>query len=169
MISRVEREIFVLAHDIRSAHNIGALFRLCDGLNVATLYLTGYTPHPIRPEDPRLPHIRQKLQKQIEKTALGAQSTLAWEFHEDPAPLIKRLRSEGTVLAGLEQADDSVELAGFSPPKRLCLVLGREVEGIDPDLLARCDVTLEIPMLGKKESHNVVNAAAMALFHCRFH
>ncbi len=79
-----------------------------------------------------------------------------------------RLRADGYLIAALEQTADSVPLPDFQPPDKIVLLLGREVEGIAPELLALCDTKLEIPMSGRKESFNVVQAAAMALYHLRF-
>jgi tRNA G18 (ribose-2'-O)-methylase SpoU len=162
------RDIRLIAHDIRSTHNVGSLLRTADGLGVSHVYLTGYTPYPPRTNDNRLPHISEKLGRQIEKTALGATRFVPWSHDADIMSLLKQLRSQGFTIAALEQTDSSQKLSDFSPPQKLAILLGREVEGIDQELLSLCDITLEIPMLGKKESFNVVQAAAMVLYHCRF-
>lgn len=164
----MDRDISVIAHDIRSAHNVGALLRLCDGMGVNHLYFTGYTPFPKALNDKRLPHESLKLDKQIHKTALGAEKSVNWSHEDDITKLIDELKNNGTELIGIEQAKDSVQLSNYAPPQRICLLLGREVEGIEAHLLAKCNSSIEIPMLGIKESHNVVQAAAMALYHCRF-
>jgi len=163
------REIVVIAHDLRSTHNVGSLLRTCEGLGVAHIFFTGYTPYPRAAADERLPHIADKLTRQIHKTALGAETLLPWSHETDLPQLLARLRANGYRLAALEQADTSIALPDFVPPSKIALLLGREVEGVEPELLAVCDVTLEIPMDGRKESFNVVQAAAMALYHCRFH
>lgn len=163
------RSIVVIAHDIRSTHNVGSLLRTCEGLGVAHVYFTGYTPYPALPEhDPRLPHIAQKLTRQIQKTALGAEALTPWSHHPDIADCIRQLQTEGYTVAALEQTPTSTRLPDFVPPERIALLLGREVEGIAPEVLALCNTTLEIPMFGKKESFNVVQAAAMALYQFRF-
>lgn len=164
----MQRDLYVIAHDIRSAHNVGALFRLCDGLGIKKLFLTGYTPYPEQPDDERLPHIRDKLSKQIHKTALNAESSLQWEHTQDIYEVLEKLRKENVQIVGLEQSKSSKMLTDFHAPERLALLLGREVEGIDAALMQECDQLVEIPMLGEKESHNVIQAAAMALSHCRF-
>lgn len=161
------RSIVVIAHDIRSTHNVGSLLRTCEGLGVAQLYLTGYTPYPPMAGDDRLPHVAAKLGRQIAKTALGAETLLPWRHEADIAALITRLQADGYTVVALEQAPDSIPLPQFAPPAKLAVLLGREVEGIDPALLQLCDTTVEIPMYGRKESFNVVQAAAMALYHCR--
>jgi 23S rRNA (guanosine2251-2'-O)-methyltransferase len=161
-------EIVVIAHDIRSTHNVGSLLRTCEGLGVARLYFTGYTPYPRAADDSRLPHIAEKLTRQIHKTALDAETLVPWSHETDIVAVLERLRADGYTVAALEQAPGSIRLPEYTPPPKIALLLGREVEGIEPELLAQCDTCLEIPMSGKKESFNVVQAAAMALYHFRF-
>lgn len=156
--------IVVIAHNIRSIHNVGAILRTCDGFGVDRLYATGYTPYPTVPGDRRLPHIRDKITRQIAKTALGAEQSVAVEYAEGPTEIINRLKLAGYTIAALEQSDNSVNLASYKPPQNLALLLGEEVHGITPELLALCDVTLEIPMQGRKESFNVSVATGIALY-----
>jgi tRNA G18 (ribose-2'-O)-methylase SpoU len=163
------RQLVLIAHNLRSAHNVGSLLRTCEGLGVHQVYLTGYTPYPLADGDARLPHLAQKTDKQIAKTALGAEKLAAWQHVLDIETLLADLKSRGFAVAALEQAPGSTKLPDFDPPKKLALVVGREVEGIEPAILALCDQVLEIPMQGEKESFNVVQAAAMALYQIRFH
>lgn len=164
------RTIIVIAHDIRSTHNVGSLLRTAEGLGVAHVIFTGYTPYPTLPNnDPRLPHISAKLTKDIHKTALGAESLVPWSHSADILQTIHAYHAQGYRVAALEQSAHSVRLPDYQPPEKLVVLLGREVEGIDPALLAHCNDILEIPMYGHKESYNVVQAAAMALYHCRFY
>ncbi len=160
-------EIIVIAHNIRSTHNVGAFFRTCDGFGVTKLYLTGYTPYPILPNDLRMPHIAQKLTKQIHKTAIGAELTVPFAHHEAIEPLLDSLRASGYTIAALEQTPTSIPLQTFKPPAKIALLLGEEVAGIAPELLGQCDVALEIPMHGKKESFNVSVAQGIALYALR--
>ncbi len=163
------RSIVLIAHDIRSCHNVGSLLRTADGFGVEHVYLTGYTPYPPLPNgDTRLPHLASKIGRQIHKTALGAEASIAWTQQDDIVPLLDQLKAEGYVLAALEQDDDSISLPDFHAPTKIALLLGREVEGIEQELLKQVDVTLEIPMFGAKESFNVVQAAAAALYQLRF-
>lgn len=165
------RQIIVIAHNLRSAHNVGSLLRTADGLGVGKIYLTGYSPYPRRENrenDLRLPHVAAKADKSIAKTALGAEKSDFWEQANDIGAVINRLHGQGFLIAGLEQAPGSIPLPAFQPPQKLVIIVGREAEGLEPEILALCDEILEIPMLGKKESFNVVQAAAMALYHCRF-
>lgn len=157
-------KIIVIAHNIRSTHNVGSIFRTCDGLGVEELYLTGYTPYPTTKNDERLPHIAEKLSKQINKTALEAEKNVPFTFSEDVEEAIQYLRNKGYVIAGLEQSQQSILLQKYSPPHKIALLLGEEVSGIPKDLIAKCDVLLEIPMQGIKESFNVSVAAGIALY-----
>lgn len=163
------RHIRIIAHDIRSTHNVGALLRTADGLGVEKVYFTGYTPYPSFKQDTRLPHISEKLTKQIHKTALGAERNhKLWQHHDDLQTLIDDLKDQEYEIIALEQARKSIKLPDFQPPDKVAIVLGREVEGLDPEIIERCDSTVEIPMFGRKESFNVAEAASMALYHCRF-
>jgi tRNA G18 (ribose-2'-O)-methylase SpoU len=115
-----------------------------------------------------LPHLAQKIDKQINKTALGAEKTLRWEHEASIETVISQLRQQGFQITALEQTANGVRLPDFKPPEKLALVIGREVEGLEPEVLALCNQAVEIPMAGQKESFNVVQAAAMALYHCVF-
>lgn len=161
--------IFVIAHDIRSTHNVGSLLRTAEGLGVDHVYITGYTPYPIRPNDNRLPHIARKLDAQIHKTALGAELQQSWSFHEDINQLLIDLKNKGVRICALEQSAQSIPLASYTSTGDVAVILGREVDGISTDIIALCDDIIEIPMFGQKESFNVVQAAAMTLFQLRFH
>ena len=142
--------------------------RTCDGLGVEKVCLTGYTPYPQEIIDIRLPHLARKLTEQIHKTALGAESTVQWEHAGDVFACIAALKSEGYTIVALEQNPKSIPLPEFRPMQKIALLLGREVEGVDSKLLECCDNFVEIPMLGRKESFNVVQAAAMTLYVIRF-
>lgn len=156
--------LVVIAHNIRSTHNVGAILRTCDGFGVETLHATGYTPYPTIPGDTRLPHERDKLTRQIAKTALGAELTVSTVHARDPLDVVSELKQKGYTVAALEQSAESVSLADYDPSEKLALLLGEEVHGITPELLSQCDVALEIPMTGYKESFNVSVATGIALY-----
>ena len=162
------REIILIAHNLRSCHNVGSLLRTAEGMGVTKVILSGYTPHPAHANDRRLPHEAAKIARQINKTALGAEDMVKWDFHKDILPVIDKLKKEGWTVAAVEQTETSKSLPDYHPPQKIVLLMGREVEGIEPEVLDACDLALEIPKFGKKESYNVVQAAAMALYHCRF-
>ncbi len=170
--------VVVIAHNIRSTHNVGSIFRTCEGFGVSKLILSGYTPYPDltlvhgapncaygdapEPQDPRLPHIREKITGQIHKTALGAETMVPFEYHETLD--LGTLQLAGYRIVALEQAEGSVNLRDYQPARDTALLLGEEVEGITPDLLAQCDDIVEIPMSGQKESFNVSVATGIALY-----
>ncbi len=155
------REIIVIAHNIRSTHNVGSIFRTADGLGVERIVLTGYTPYPAHSSDQRLPHLAAKITKQIDKTALGATASVPFEHYDN---LLTWLDINTLPLVALEQSERSHNLADFTPPEEFVLILGEEVDGISDELLAKCDEILEIPMKGLKESFNVSVAAGIALY-----
>lgn len=152
-------EIAVMLHNIRSAHNVGSIFRTCDAAGISHVFLTGYTPRPIdrfgRP------------QKDIAKTALGAQSTVSWQHAASPRVLIQKLKGEGWHIAGVEQDARAIDYRRFSPRPKTLYILGNEVRGISAQLKSVCDSLVEIPMYGKKESLNVSVAAGVILFGAR--
>lgn len=162
------RQIILIAHNLRSCHNVGSLLRTAEGLGVSKVILSGYTPHPAHDGDRRLPHESAKTTAAIHKTALGAEDMVKWEYHARILPVIAKLKKDGYIVAALEQAEDARMLPEFHAPDKIVIVLGREVEGVEQEILDACDTILEIPMFGKKESFNVVQAAAITLYHCRF-
>jgi 23S rRNA (guanosine2251-2'-O)-methyltransferase len=155
-------EIIVIAHNIRSTHNVGSIFRTCEGFGVNHIILSGYSPYPTLKIDSRLPHISDKLTAQIHKTALGAEKLVSFE-HQDILN-ITILKQQGYTIVGLEQDKKSVILQDYRSPDKIALLLGEEVEGITEELRNTCDDLIEIPMKGKKESFNVSVAAGIALY-----
>lgn len=166
-----KRKIILIAHDIRSTHNVGAFFRTCDGLGVDEIIFSGYTPYPTFEGDSRLPHFADKLTRQIHKTALGAESTIPFERYESLDEVMDKLRTDNFVLIALEQAAES-----HSPSKcrqiidekylgrPIALLVGNEIHGVAPDALKQMDLIMGIPMRGSKESLNVSVATAIALY-----
>lgn len=149
----------VLLHNIRSAHNVGSIFRTADAAGISRIYLSGYTPIPIDRFG--------RAQKDIAKTALGAENSVSWEYHKTPSHLLRTLRAQGWVIAGVEQDAKSVDYRTFKIAKPTVFVLGNEVKGMSKPLRDTCDVLLEIPMHGEKESLNVSVAAGIILFAAR--
>ena len=127
------------------------------------IILSGYSPYPSLPsDDPRLPHIAEKLTSQIHKTALDAEMMVPFEYSETPD--LATLRQDGYRIVGLEQDDTSVILNEYSAPEKIALLLGEEVHGLTNELRESCDDLIEIPMVGKKESFNVSVACGIALY-----
>lgn len=140
--------VALVLDDIRSASNVGSIFRTADGFALAHVYLCGITATP--------PH------RDILKTALGAASSVEWSYHEHCVPLVEELRKTGHVVYALEQTHDAVRLRDFTVPDRpLVIVLGNEVNGVDQKVIDRCDGAIEIEQFGTKHSFNVAVAAGM--------
>lgn len=157
-------DLVVIAHNIRSTHNVGAIFRTADGFGITKVYTSGYTPYPEIANDSRLPHLRQKTTEQISKTALGAEKSVPHEYYEDILGLLHQLKSEGYRVVALEQHAHSQPLNCYNPSIKCALLLGEEVNGIEAELLKHCDDIVEIPMRGRKESFNVSVAAGIAMY-----
>lgn len=152
-------EIAVVLPNIRSAHNVGSIFRTADAAGVSLMFLAGYTPRPLDRFG--------RADKTLAKTALGAEKSVPWEYVRDPAKLIARLKSEGWRIVGVEQDERARDYRTFQPVGKIALVFGNEVRGLSPRLRALCDELIEIPMSGKKESLNVSVCAGIALFALR--
>lgn len=136
--------------NIRSGHNVGAMFRAADGAGVDKIYLTGYTPCP--------PHT------QIDKVSLGAEKWMPWEYCKQTGRLLKQLKKEGYNIVALEQTKKSKNIFEWKPAFPMALVVGNEITGVPKNLLKYCDEAVEIPMQGKKNSLNVSVAAGIAMY-----
>lgn len=136
--------------NIRSGHNVGAMFRTADGAGVNKIYLTGYSPCPPHP--------------QVDKVSLGAEKFVPFEYKKQTGPLLKKLKKDGYTIIALEQTKKSVILDHWKPNFPLALIVGNEKTGVPANLLRYCDHSLEIPMRGKKNSLNVSIAAGITLY-----
>lgn len=169
-------KIKLVLHNIRSTYNVGAILRTAEGLGISQVILSGYTP---RYNDPAiLPHLRKKLNRQIEKSALGAESLVPLRFCDNILDCLTETRLAGELILGLENNLAAEELSrrfflgseafwreiGRSNTRGLVVVLGEEVNGIPEDVRPLVDIFVEIPMPGKKESFNVSVAAGIAMF-----
>jgi len=152
---------------VRSTHNVGSLLRSADGFGLEHVYLTGYTPYPEEEHDDRLPHVRSKLNRQIHKTALGAEKNLSWSHKDSLSDTVKELKKEGYKLVALEQTPNAQDLDDYKPRTKTALIVGNEVNGLDQEALKLADTHVQIPMLGKKESLNVSIAGSIALYRLR--
>ena len=162
-------EILVVLHNIRSTYNVGAILRTCDGFSVDGAVLSGYTPR-VHDEN-LLPHLREKLDKQIAKTALGAENSVNIYSSDDIISFIRNKKEEGWQVVGLENNIDDKRLLPLNSAElcsalgtKVILILGEEVNGIDYSLYDIIDLFGEIPMQGQKESFNVSVAAGIALY-----
>ena len=149
-------ESVLILQNIRSAHNVGAIFRTADAVGISKIYLVGYTPSPID----RFGRLRQD----IAKAALGAEKMIPWESVKTIAPLISRLKKQGFRIIAIEQSPKSIDYKKVRVSARTAFILGAEVEGLPDSVLKKCDAIAEIPMQGGKESLNVSVAAGVALF-----
>jgi len=156
----MEKEFYIIAHNIRSAYNVGSIFRTADGLGAKKIYLTGYTPYPADSEEFDI----KKSRRMISKTALGAEENVEWERKEDIFKVIEKLKNEKFQIVALELNVKSQDLKNFQPKFPCALILGNEVLGVDEKLLKLCDAIIKIPMQGKKESFNVSVAAGIAMY-----
>jgi tRNA G18 (ribose-2'-O)-methylase SpoU len=140
----------IVLDNIRSLHNVGSIFRTADAFSVEKIYLTGITGTP--------PH------REIEKSALGATNTVAWEHAEDPSAVVKKLRQEGWKIVIVEQTTASIPLHSLQPQGRICLVLGNEIDGVSEPVIEHADMAVEIPQSGTKHSLNVSVCAGIVVW-----
>lgn len=153
-MKKIHSELILL--DIRSAQNVGAIFRTADAAGISKIYLVGITPTPLD----RFGRER----KDVAKAALGAEKTIAWEQVKTVAPLMARLKKAGYTAIAIEQSSNARDYKKVKPKAKTVFILGNEVEGVPKAILKKCDVVAEIPMRGMKESLNVSVAAGIALF-----
>ena len=144
-------EIYLILDNIRSIYNVGAIFRTADAAKIKKLYLCGITAYPPRAE--------------IEKTALKTIEYVPWEYNKSLKRIVKSLRQRDVQIIGLEQTDTSVKYNKFKYKKPVAIIVGNEVTGIDNEVLALCDGTIEIPMHGIANSLNVTTAVGIVLFN----
>lgn len=148
---------YIILENIRSAHNVGAIFRTADGAGVQKVFLVGYTPTPIDRFG--------REQSEIKKTSLGASVELEWEHIDRSVDLIPKLQAEGFAVVAVEQNPDSVSLKDFVVPEKVAYIMGNEVTGVDPETIEQCDAVVDLPMLGMKESLNVSTTAGIVMYH----
>ena len=161
-------EIVLILDNIRSALNVGAIIRTAAGLGVSDIYALGHTPYLQIDGDKRLPHIVKRAERQILKTALGAEKFVSLIPAGNPIKLAEKLKSQGYQLISIENHTASQELPKFKTNAKTALILGSEIDGVQPKLIAASHKVLSIPMTEAKESFNVASAAAMAMYHFRF-
>jgi tRNA G18 (ribose-2'-O)-methylase SpoU len=146
-----------LVDNVRSIYNVGSIFRTSDGLGLNHIHLCGITPTPHNPK--------------LAKTALGAEKSINWTYHRNGLDVVNQAIADGKIVLALEATGQSQSI--FSSIREIqkqsvLLVVGNEVHGIDPDILAHSQIISYIPMFGKKESFNVATAFGIAAFLIRF-
>ena len=145
-------QVIVVLENIRSAYNVGSVFRTSDAFLIEAIYITGYSAKP--------PH------KEIKKTALGAEETVSWKHFSNADAAIKELRAAGYNIYAAEQAEGSYRLNAieFEPEEKIAVIFGNEVTGVEQSTIAQCDGCLEIPQLGMKHSLNIATAVGVVLW-----
>ncbi len=147
---------YVILHNIRSAHNVGSIFRTSDGAGVAKIYLTGYTPSPVD----RFGRVRTE----IAKTSLGASSMVPYESIPDIHILIAMLKKTGVTIVAVEQTKNAFDYKTYRVEGDTAYIFGNEITGIEEAVLSTCDTHILIPLKGEKESLNVSVTAGVVLF-----
>ena len=153
-IDKQDRHPLVIVVDnVRSLYNVGSIFRTCDGALVRKLYLCGYTPYPPR--------------KEISKTSLSATESVPWEYVYDITVVLQKLKEEGMTIAALEHTNESVSCFDMQPEIfPLAVVVGNEIVGVSDEVLPYCDLAIELPMHGVKQSLNVAVATGIICYEC---
>lgn len=147
---RPRHPVHIILENIRSAFNVGSIFRTSDAGAVEHIHLCGYTCHP--------PNLK------LAKTALGAFDYVPWTHHEDPLGAVTRLRAASIPVVAIETTEDAKCVGSFQWPRPVAVVFGNEVRGITPELLGQCDEVVRIPMLGYKNTVNVATAFGIVLY-----
>jgi 23S rRNA (guanosine2251-2'-O)-methyltransferase len=144
--------VIAVLENIRSAYNVGSVFRTADAFLLEGVYLTGYTCIP--------PH------KEIKKTALGAEESVEWKHFENAAEAIDNLKDQGYMVYAVEQVTNSLSLEKitFNQKDKIAVIFGNEVAGVEHDTILKCDGCIEIPQLGMKHSLNIATAAGVVLW-----
>jgi len=144
--------IVVVLDNIRSSHNIGSVFRTSDALLIEKIFLCGISSTP--PD------------KEIRKTALGAENTVAWEYYSDTLEAVSTLKAQGYTLIAVEQVEKSINLSEYHPSIncKLALVFGNEVKGVQQEVVDHCDLAIEIPQYGTKHSFNISVSVGIVLW-----
>lgn len=147
---RANKEVIAICHNIRSAFNVGSIFRTAEGAGVTRIILGGYSAHPPHPK--------------LAKTALGAEKAIPYQRVWHTWQAIDELKKNGYHIVALEQTKNASDLFKFKPKFPIALILGNEVKGLSKGILTRCDHVIEIPMYGQKESLNVSVAFGIAIY-----
>ena len=144
--------VIAVLENIRSAYNVGSVFRTADAFLLEAIYITGYTAQP--------PH------KEIKKTALGAEDSVTWQHFTDANAAIEQLRAAGYKIFAVEQVEKSISLEKFEskPGDKIAVIFGNEVSGVEQTTIEQCDGCIEIPQLGMKHSLNIATAAGVVLW-----
>lgn len=152
----IKKEVVVILDNVRSVHNVGAIFRTSDALGVEKIFLCGITPTPVD----RFGRERSDLHK----SALGAEKTVSWVHYSSTLSLVEQLKKEGYTVVCIEQSKNSVDYKTVTPKNKTCFVFGNEVDGVSEEILEQADQIAEIQMIGQKESLNVSVTFGIMMF-----
>ena len=144
--------VIAVLENIRSAYNVGSVFRTADAFLLEAIFITGYTAIP--------PH------KEIKKTALGAEDAVSWKHFTNTTIAIEELKTMGYKIFAVEQAVNSLQLQlkEFKKDEKIAVIFGNEVTGVEQSTIEQCDGCIEIPQLGMKHSLNIATAAGVVLW-----
>lgn len=162
----MKTKVHILLPDIRSAYNVGSIFRSADCFGIDKIYLSGTTPTPID----RFGRSISGAQKEISKTALGAEKTVNWQYLDDLNKFFKSIKKENFTIVSIEQDSKSIKLEKFIKEKKkmgvenILIIFGNEVDGINKNILKKSDYIVEIDMKGDKESLNVSVCAGLIMY-----
>ena len=147
-----KKPVIAVLENIRSAYNVGSVFRTADAFLLEGIFICGYTCQP--------PH------KEIKKTALGAEDSVTWKHFDNAAAAIKQLRNDGYKVYAIEQAENSLSLESinFNSIGKIAVIFGNEVSGVEQSTIELCDAVIEIPQFGMKHSLNIATAAGVVLW-----
>ncbi len=151
-----KQEVVVVLDNIRSVHNVGAIFRTSDALGIDKIFLCGVTPTPLD----RFGRERNDLHK----SALGAEKTVSWEYQSSTLSCVEQLKKEGYTVVSVEQSKNSIDYKTVTLKNKTCFVFGNEVRGVSEDILNQSDQIAEIEMVGDKESLNVSVTFGIVMF-----
>ncbi len=155
-VKKEKTTVVLILDNIRSAHNVGSMFRTADAVGVQKIYVTGVTPTPVD----RFGRKRTD----IGKVALGAEESVLWQYKKDTRKLVKQLKKDGFTITALEQDVRSEDYRKVKYSELVALIVGNEVSGISKEVLKQADRIIEIPMRGEKESLNAAVALGIVLF-----
>ena len=143
-------EIYVVLDSLKCAHNIGTILRLSDSLLIKKVFICGNTIVPPN--------------RKIKSSSRGAEKWVPWEYVENPVDVVKDLKSDGVQIVAVEVTNDSIDYREFTPKEKVCVILGREYDGVSQELIDLADFSVELPLLGMANSLNVSTAASVILY-----
>jgi len=150
-IKNIQRnDIYIILDSLKCAHNVGTILRLSDSLLIKKVYICGNTIIPPN--------------KKIKSSSRGAERWVPWEYHENPISVVKTLKELGIQIVAVEVTNDSIDYRNFNPTGPICLILGREYDGVSQELLDMSDCSIHLPILGMANSINVSTAASVVMY-----